>query len=75
MGPLASKPVMEEGGPFSKVLPMWTCFTSNWMRRSRRILSGSSSHRLYTTSVAFLNLEDIKAPECFVIEQALVEEA
>ncbi len=48
---------------------MWTCSTSNWTR-AIPTRSSRSSPALEPT-LGGINLEDIKAPECFYIEQEL----
>jgi malate dehydrogenase (oxaloacetate-decarboxylating)(NADP+) len=71
IGPLASKPVMEGKAVLFKKFADLDCFD---------IEVNSSSNEHFIETVAALeptfggiNLEDIKAPDCFVIEKALRE--
>ncbi|MCE9664179.1 malate dehydrogenase [Halomonas sp. M5N1S17] len=72
LGPLASKPVMEGKGVLFK------CFAGI---NSVDIEVNAESPQAFIDTVARIadtwggiNLEDIKAPECFEIEQALIEQ-
>ncbi|MDX5375991.1 MAG: malate dehydrogenase, partial [Halomonas sp.] len=72
LGPLASKPVMEGKGVLFK------CFAGI---NSVDVEVNAESPQAFIDTVARIadtwggiNLEDIKAPECFEIEQALIEQ-
>jgi malate dehydrogenase (oxaloacetate-decarboxylating)(NADP+) len=68
IGALAGKPVMEGKGVLFKRFAMSTCSTS---RSTRKTPTRSSAVKLLEPTFGGINLEDIKAPECFYIEETL----
>ena len=67
---LASKPVMEGKGVLFKVFADIDILT---LKSIRKIPKSDSCYRAGAPTFGGINLEDIKAPECFMIEQRLKE--
>ena len=71
IGALASKPVMEGKASSSRNSPASTPSTSRWRSATRRRLIEVVA--ALEPSFGAINLEDIKAPECFEMERVLRE--
>jgi malate dehydrogenase (oxaloacetate-decarboxylating)(NADP+) len=71
IGPLASKPVMEGKASCSRSSPASTCSTSR--SPSRPIDKLVDIIAALEPTFGGINLEDIKAPECFYVERKLRE--
>ncbi len=72
IGPLAGKPVMEGKGVLFKIFADVDVFDINIEQKDpKKIIEFV---KMMEPTFGGINLEDIKAPECFEIEQTLIEE-
>jgi malate dehydrogenase (oxaloacetate-decarboxylating)(NADP+) len=72
IGPLAGKPVMEGKGVLFKIFADIDVFDINIEQKDpKKIIEFV---KMMEPTFGGINLEDIKAPECFEIEQTLIEE-
>jgi malate dehydrogenase (oxaloacetate-decarboxylating)(NADP+) len=71
LGPMASKPVMEGKALLFKRFADINCFDIEVKHKTVEEFINTVAN--IADSFGGINLEDIKAPECFVIEKALIE--
>jgi malate dehydrogenase (oxaloacetate-decarboxylating)(NADP+) len=71
LGPMASKPVMEGKALLFKCFADINCFDIEVKHKTVEEFINTVAN--IADSFGGINLEDIKAPECFVIEKALIE--
>jgi malate dehydrogenase (oxaloacetate-decarboxylating)(NADP+) len=69
IGALAGKPVMEGKAVLFKRLPTSMYSTSSWIHRCP--MNSFALVKLMAPTFGGINLEDIKAPDCFYIEEQL----
>jgi len=72
IGPLASKPVMEGKAVLFKIFADIDCYDIELNAKTPEEVI--SACRMLEPTFGGINLEDIKAPECFEIEETLREE-